>query len=82
MYELVAGMFARITFLPTLAYNVAMERVSNRSWYDRIDNKVILGALPFRSEYTKQMIEKDEFIEYCEVHGNFYGTAKSQIKSI
>ena len=59
MYELVAGMFARITFLPTLAYNVAMERVSNRSWYDRIDNKVILGALPFRSEYTKQMIEKE-----------------------
>ena len=59
MFELLGGMFARITFLPTLAYNVAMERVSARSWYDRVDSKVILGALPFRSEYTKQMIEKE-----------------------
>lgn len=25
------------------------------------------------------MIEKDEFIEHCEVHGNFYGTSKRQI---
>ena len=59
MFELVGGMFARVTFLPTLAYNVAMERLSNRSWYDRIDNKVILGALPFRSEYTKEMVERE-----------------------
>ena len=59
MYELLGGMFARITFLPTLAYNVAMERVSSRSWYNRIDNKVILGALPFRSDYTREMVEKE-----------------------
>jgi len=54
----VGPMFARVTFLPTLAYNVAMERVSSRRWWDRIDNKVILGALPFRSEYTQKMIEE------------------------
>ena len=54
----VGPMFARVTFLPTLAYNVAMERVSSRRWWDRIDDKVILGALPFRSEYTKKMIEE------------------------
>ena len=24
----------------------------------------------------KAMIEKNEFIEYCEVHGNYYGTSK------
>jgi len=53
-------MFARVTFLPTLAYNVAMERVSSRRWYDRIDPTVILGALPFRSEYTKQMIQQEK----------------------
>ena len=28
------------------------------------------------------MIGKDEFIEYCDVHGNFYGTSKSQIQKI
>ena len=47
-------MFARITYLPTLVFNVAMEKVSSRQWYNYIDNKVILGALPFRS-MTKQV---------------------------
>lgn len=28
------------------------------------------------------MIEKDDFIEWCNVHTNMYGTAKSQIDSI
>ena len=28
--ELVNRMFARVTFLPTLAYNLAMERLSSR----------------------------------------------------
>jgi len=28
------------------------------------------------------MIGKDEFIEHCEVHGNFYGTSKNQIQKI
>jgi len=53
-------MFARVTFLPTLAYNVAMERVSARRWYDRIDGSVLLGALPFRSQYTEEMVKKEQ----------------------
>lgn len=28
------------------------------------------------------MIDKNEFIEYCEVHTNMYGTAKTQITNI
>jgi atypical dual specificity phosphatase len=47
---LLAAMFARVTFLPSLAYNCAMERVSGRRWWDRVDPGVILGAIPFRSE--------------------------------
>lgn len=42
-------MFARVTFYPTLLYNVFMEKVTQRNWYDRIDENVILGALPFKS---------------------------------
>jgi hypothetical protein len=34
-------MFARTTFLPTLAYNVLMERVSSRNWWDRIDKNMV-----------------------------------------
>lgn len=41
-------MFARLSFYPTLLYNVIMEKITSRNWYDRIDDNVILGALPFR----------------------------------
>lgn len=34
-----------------------------------------------KEEFNK-MIERNEFIEYCEVHTNMYGTAKSQILNI
>ncbi len=33
-------------------------------------------------ERFQEMIKNDEFIEYCEVHSNMYGTTKSQISSI
>ncbi|XP_037072701.1 phosphatidylglycerophosphatase and protein-tyrosine phosphatase 1-like isoform X2 [Pollicipes pollicipes] len=51
-------MFARATFLPTLAYNVFMQRLSSRRWWDRVDDTVILGALPFR-HMTKQLVEEE-----------------------
>ncbi|CAH0550753.1 unnamed protein product [Brassicogethes aeneus] len=51
-------MFARVTFYPTLLYNVCMEKLTPRRWYDRIDDTVILGALPFPS-LTKELVEKE-----------------------
>lgn len=42
-------MFARVTFVPTLVYNVVLEKMTARRWYDRIDKNIVLGALPFRS---------------------------------
>ena len=33
-------------------------------------------------EKFKQMIENNEFIEHCDVHGNFYGTTKAEIERI
>lgn len=53
-------MLARISFYPSLFYNVVMEKFSSRNWYDRIDETVILGALPFRS-MTKQVSEEKSF---------------------
>ena len=53
-------MFARITFLPTLALNVILERTTSRSWWNRIDHRVILGALPFRGEHAKNMVEQEK----------------------
>nr|AEE63223.1 unknown [Dendroctonus ponderosae] len=51
-------MFARVTFYPTLVYNVLMEKLTPRQWYNRIDDTVILGALPFPSIAT-EIIEKE-----------------------
>ncbi|KAK3920423.1 Phosphatidylglycerophosphatase and protein-tyrosine phosphatase 1 [Frankliniella fusca] len=64
-------MFARITFYPTLFYNVVMEKVSSRRWYDRIDETVVLGALPFakdaeslvKAENIKAVISMNEDYE-------------------
>ena len=46
-------MLARCAFLPTLMYNMAMVKVGGRRWYDRIDETIIVGALPFKHHVTK-----------------------------
>ena len=33
-------------------------------------------------EDFQEMIDKDDFVEWCQVHSNRYGTSKSQIMSI
>ncbi|XP_059831937.1 phosphatidylglycerophosphatase and protein-tyrosine phosphatase 1 [Hypanus sabinus] len=53
-----AGLFARIVFYPSLGYNVFMSKVFGRHWYDRIDQTVIIGALPFRS-LTEELVTKE-----------------------
>ncbi|WAR04945.1 PTPM1-like protein [Mya arenaria] len=42
------SLFNKVAFYPTLFYNVFLSKVSSRRWYDRIDDTVLLGALPFR----------------------------------
>ena len=59
-------MFARVTFYPSLFYNVFMERVSARQWYNRIDDNVILGALPFR-----YMVPEVRYAEYLLIIWEF-----------
>lgn len=54
-------MFARVSFYPTLLYNVLMEKATSRNWYDRIDENVILGALPFRSQANDVSFSKNSF---------------------
>ena len=51
--RLLGKMLARASFFPTLAYNVLMERVTARNWWDRIDSQVVLGAIPFKGENHK-----------------------------
>jgi len=57
--RLLGKMLARASFFPTLAYNVLMERVTARNWWDRIDSQVVLGAIPFKGENHK-LIKKED----------------------
>ena len=49
------SLFNKVAFYPTLFYNVFMTKVTSRKWFDRIDDTVVLGALPFRG-MTKWVI--------------------------
>ncbi|XP_056269359.1 phosphatidylglycerophosphatase and protein-tyrosine phosphatase 1 [Pseudoliparis swirei] len=53
-----SGALARLLFYPTLAYNVLLEKLTERRWFDRVDETVILGALPFRAS-TTQLVETE-----------------------
>ncbi|CAH1257956.1 PTPMT1 [Branchiostoma lanceolatum] len=59
---MMSGLLSRTLFYPTLLYNVLMEKVTSRRWYDRIDATVLLGALPFRSmtpmEWSRAGVEQ------------------------
>ncbi|KAK3107390.1 hypothetical protein FSP39_013587 [Pinctada imbricata] len=52
------AIFSRIAFYPTLFYNILMSKVTSREWYNRIDDNVILGALPLKS-WNKTLVEKE-----------------------
>ena len=44
-----ANMIGRILYYPTLAWNVGWSSLTGRPWYDRLDETVLLGALPLKS---------------------------------
>ena len=45
---------ARLLFVPTLLWNLLLGRVLRvRNWWDRVDEHVILGALPFAADVPR-----------------------------
>ena len=48
---------ARIVYYPTLLYGI-LRQSENRHWYDRIDDRVILGALPIH-KIAKEIVDKE-----------------------
>ena len=47
--NMLSAIIARAVFYPSLAFNILMEKITKRDWYNRIDENIILGALPQRS---------------------------------
>nr|CAG4648342.1 EOG090X0GSS [Moina brachiata]SVE93341.1 EOG090X0GSS [Moina brachiata] len=52
------SLIARVSFYPSLAYNVLMEKISSRDWYNHVDNQVILGAIPLRYK-TRELVAQE-----------------------
>jgi atypical dual specificity phosphatase len=63
-------MFGRLTFYPTLAYNITLNRLAIRRWYDRIDDTVVLGALPWRT-LTPQLLEGEKIKGVISMNEDF-----------
>lgn len=53
-------MFEGLLFYPTLGFNLLRNYLQPEkwAWYSRIDDFIVLGALPFRS-MVKELIEKE-----------------------
>lgn len=62
-------LIARLNYFPSILRMTLLEG-PNRQWYNRIDETVILGALPFRSQ-TKEVSEEQgsEQRRPCHVWG-------------
>ncbi|CAG5131770.1 unnamed protein product [Candidula unifasciata] len=63
-------MWIKILFLPSLGLNTLMTKIGGRRWYDRIDETVLLGALPIKS-VTRNLIEKENVRAMISVTEDF-----------
>ncbi len=60
-------------------FSLAVSATTRKKRNNEIDN---VDYYFFDTETFDKMINNNEFIEYCEVHGNKYGTLYSEIKKI
>lgn len=65
-----AELFARAAFYPTLLYTYVTTRATARKWYSRIDNTVLMGALPIRS-VAKKLVEEEGVRGVVSVNEDF-----------
>lgn len=60
----------RAGFLPSLSYNVVLNKLNMRPWYNRVDDRVIIGALPWLST-KKELIEEENVKAVVSMNENF-----------
>lgn len=60
----------RIGFLPSLGYNIVLNKLNLRPWYNRVDDRVIIGALPWLS-IKKELVERENVRGVVSMNENF-----------
>jgi len=65
MFKLTAlQFFSRLMYFPGVGWNTIRWRLQKLEWYNRIDNTVVLGALPFRSQ-AKEVEQYEKVFNLC-----------------
>lgn len=61
----------RLGFVPSLAYNVALNKFTKlRPWYNRVDDRVLIGALPW-IKLKDKLINKEHVRGVVSMNENF-----------
>lgn len=60
----------RLGFLPSLSYNVVLNKLNFRPWYNRVDDRVLIGALPWIS-IKDELVEKEHVRGVVSMNENF-----------
>jgi len=64
-----------LSTIPNLSYSVSYTTRERRDGEIEGQDYFFIGVDEF-----KDFIKKDEFLEYAQVHGNYYGTSKTQVE--
>ncbi|XP_075681392.1 phosphatidylglycerophosphatase and protein-tyrosine phosphatase 1-like [Dermatophagoides pteronyssinus] len=64
-------MTEKLIFYGSLAYNVVMNKFNIRKWYDRIDQHVLLGALPLRGQFPKKLVLQENVRAVISMNQDF-----------
>ncbi|RDD44483.1 Phosphatidylglycerophosphatase and protein-tyrosine phosphatase 1 [Trichoplax sp. H2] len=60
---------ARLFYYPTLIWNVARKSDARR-WYDRVDENILIGALPFRS-HANELVKQENVRGVVTMNENY-----------
>lgn len=69
-FEMMLRTAYRMSFLPSLSYNVILNKLNVRPWFNRVDDRVIIGALPWVS-IKNELIEKENVKRVVSMNENF-----------
>ncbi|XP_046554202.1 phosphatidylglycerophosphatase and protein-tyrosine phosphatase 1-like [Haliotis rubra] len=80
------AMFTKLAFYPTVGYTLFMAQVTSRKYYNRIDDTVVLGALPIKW-ILKELVAKENVTALVSVNENFgdlhqYGIEQLQLPTV
>lgn len=70
IFQMMLRTIYRAGFLPTLSYNVVLNKLNLRPWYSRVDDQVLIGALPWIS-IKNELIEEEKVEGVVSMNENF-----------